>query len=72
MVSQSIMQQISQIADYKAETALNYHVGKTVINKALSIPFTSFEDPQFYNHYERIRGNFGSKLLTYTYTNYST
>lgn len=64
MIFQSLIQKISDIGDFKAEKELEYFLGIEVINKAIDIPYSSFEEPEFYNHYQRIRGQLGNKLLS--------
>ncbi|MCA0987066.1 ABC transporter ATP-binding protein [Guptibacillus algicola] len=58
------LRHISEIFDEQIEIKLDYSVGKLVSEKAASVPLSYFEIPEFYNHQERISGNYGNKLMS--------
>ncbi|MGG1686876.1 hypothetical protein [Pseudalkalibacillus sp. NRS-1564] len=60
----STLKHISDIFDEQIEVKLDYSVGKLVSEKAASVPLSYYEIPEFYNHQERISGNYGSKLMS--------
>ena len=43
---------------------MDYILSRKLIEKANSVPFTSFEDPNFYNHYSRVNGRIGQRFLS--------
>jgi ATP-binding cassette, subfamily B, bacterial len=60
----STLKHISDIFDEQIEVKLDYSVGRLVSEKAASVPLSYYEIPEFYNHQERISGNYGSKLMS--------
>ncbi|MDO6654576.1 ABC transporter ATP-binding protein [Anaerobacillus sp. 1_MG-2023] len=60
----STLKHISDIFDEQIEVKLDYSVGKLVSEKAASVPLSYYEIPEFYNHQERISGNYGNKLMS--------
>jgi ATP-binding cassette, subfamily B, bacterial len=51
------------VMDTKMEQTLDYYLGKNILQKLYSVPYSYFELPTFYNHQFRLRNNYGSKFL---------
>lgn len=60
----STLKHLSDIFDEQIEVKLDYSVGRLVSEKAATVPLSYYEIPEFYNHQERISGNYGSKLMS--------
>ncbi|AWE08384.1 hypothetical protein DCE79_13660 [Lysinibacillus sp. 2017] len=51
------------VLDTSMEQLLHYELGKMIMNKLISVPYSCFELPSFYNHQFRIKNNYGTKFL---------
>lgn len=59
----STLKNIQIILDEEAELKFDYYIGKIVYQKSLTVPYYYFEYSDFYNHHDRINGNFGNKIM---------
>lgn len=51
------------VLDTNMEQLLHHELGKMIMNKLTSVPYTCFELPTFYNHHFRIKNNYGTRFL---------
>ncbi|MFZ3591717.1 ABC transporter ATP-binding protein [Bacillus sp. DJP31] len=63
-VFQSSIQNLKEIIDTDAELKIDLQVGKLTAKKSINVPYSTFELPEFFYHHNRIKGDYGSKVLS--------
>ncbi|MFD1426972.1 ATP-binding cassette subfamily B protein [Kroppenstedtia sanguinis] len=54
LISGQLLKLLSEVNDLKLEKAVGRRLEKDVLNKVSRIPYLTFENPQFYDHYQRV------------------
>jgi ATP-binding cassette subfamily B protein len=57
------MSSVQMYLNQSTEFKLDYILSKELLKKANSLPYSKFEDPEFYNHFTRINGRIGQSFL---------
>ncbi|WP_128896265.1 ABC transporter ATP-binding protein [Longirhabdus pacifica] len=59
----SMLSMLTGLLDTYTEIRLDYYFSKKVSLKSIRVPLTYFELPDFYHHLERIRGDYGNRVM---------
>ncbi|KMJ56904.1 hypothetical protein AB685_19485 [Bacillus sp. LL01] len=62
-VSSTIMFNVLAVMNTSVEIKIDHLIGKAVNEKASKVPFAYFDIPDFYHHHDRVKGQYGNKLL---------
>ncbi|TKD72287.1 ABC transporter ATP-binding protein [Pseudalkalibacillus hwajinpoensis] len=64
MLLSSIVNHVKDYYDHKIGIQLDHELKKEISIRANQVPYSYYDNPEFYNHLERIESNSGSKFLS--------
>ncbi|MED2037899.1 ABC transporter ATP-binding protein [Bacillus wiedmannii] len=64
LLTETIIKQIQHYVDEKIHFKLNKFLTEQIAQKTIKIPYSYFDDPDFYNRTNRVKSNTGRRLLS--------